>query len=667
MIELYVIVTLLGLGYILRENQIPETNDVLDQNDRLEEEIPSHINVYESKRVEVVQEDEIKRGKDHFETVKSKLSGMDISFTHNNMQPFYRGTLKHEMKSQGNILETYGTTSLDDNRQPKREQENMFLPQQNINNINGMKNKTGVLQQRFNPSLIQNNVLPFKQERIGPAIDSGFCATGNGGFQQFEIQEIARQNYYDVDKTRVLNNPKKTYEGRVLEGKHISKPTKEISIEKNRPDTYYEQTPDMYFKTTGANLKESKRPEFPDLKEETERELTSTEYQGAPAIVGAKKVTDYGKAGILLDSNERDKTGNRTYESNISTIFKAFITPILDVIKSSKKELSVTHPRQNGNIQSTASVPYKMTVKDPNDILRTTIKETLIHDTRQGNFKGSIKSIVKDPNDVTRTTLKETLIHDTVINNLNPRSKNVVVYDPKEIAKTTIRQTTCSMEYDRNIQPSKHGSVIYDPSSVAKVTVKETTLSAKEGNINAKERVNQGYLNEIYDMKSTEKEHYSNNDRIGGANQDNGRGYDIANYEAKHTEKENPEEYIGTGVDTQSKQTMSYDNIYNAEIDKLKETVIIGNDNRSPTLSGVKVSNNDMNLSKQRYDDNVSKFLNHGTPIQNTFQSNTCGVSYVTKTRNDYENKDRLDLSVMALNNSLKTNPYVQNINTRPE
>ena len=62
-----------------------------------------------------------------------------------------------------------------------------------------------------------------------------------------------------------------------------------------------------------------------------------------------------------------------------------------------------------------------MIVHDPNDIARTTIKETNIHDTRSGNLQGPIKLKVYDPNDIARTTIKETNIHDN-------RTGNIQVY-----------------------------------------------------------------------------------------------------------------------------------------------------------------------------------------------------------------------------------------------
>ena len=59
--------------------------------------------------------------------------------------------------------------------------------------------------------------------------------------------------------------------------------------------------------------------------------------------------------------------------------------------------------------------PRELTVYDPNDIMRTTIKETNIHDTRSGNLNGP-KRVLSMIQMIMRTTIKETNIHDLGIN-----------------------------------------------------------------------------------------------------------------------------------------------------------------------------------------------------------------------------------------------------------
>ena len=62
-----------------------------------------------------------------------------------------------------------------------------------------------------------------------------------------------------------------------------------------------------------------------------------------------------------------------------------------------------------GNIQIGIE---KSKVYDPNEIARTTLKETNIHNNYDGQLNSQMpKSTIYDPDDITRTTLKETNIH----------------------------------------------------------------------------------------------------------------------------------------------------------------------------------------------------------------------------------------------------------------
>ena len=50
-------------------------------------------------------------------------------------------------------------------------------------------------------------------------------------------------------------------------------------------------------------------------------------------------------------------------------------------------------------------------------------EETTEENKHEGNLKGATKLIAYDPNDIARTTLKETLIHDTREGNINLERK----------------------------------------------------------------------------------------------------------------------------------------------------------------------------------------------------------------------------------------------------
>ena len=123
---------------------------------------------------------------------------------------------------------------------------------------------------------------------------------------------------------------------------------------------------------------------------------------------------------------------------NLTTAVKSIIAPIQDLFKTSRKENFIGNPRPNGNFG--AQIPNKMTVYDPNDVAKTTIKETNIHNEREGNMSGPKKLMVYDPNDVARTTIKETNIHNNREGNIAGHTKSQV-YDPNDVARTTIKET----------------------------------------------------------------------------------------------------------------------------------------------------------------------------------------------------------------------------------
>ena len=153
---------------------------------------------------------------------------------------------------------------------------------------------------------------------------------------------------------------------------------------------------------------------------------------------GKKDEENYGKNSIVLPLNERDTTQGEAQKLNLTTTIKSIIAPIQDVLKTTRKENVIGNPRPNGNFN--AQIPSKITVHDPNDVARTTIKETNIHDNRTGNMAGPKKLTVYDPNDIARTTIKETNIHDVRTGNMSGPNK-ITVHDPNDIARTTIKET----------------------------------------------------------------------------------------------------------------------------------------------------------------------------------------------------------------------------------
>jgi len=407
---------------------------------------------------------------------------------------------------------------------------------------------------------------------------------------------------------------------------------------------------------------------------------------------------DYGKASIQIYANERDNTTTRTRPGNITSIVKALVAPIEDLVKISKKEYLTEHPRTFGSVQP--AMPEKMPVYDPNDVARTTLKETMLNEAEKVNLAGPVKITVYDPNDLPRTTIKETLLHDGETINLKAAAPaKITVYDPNDIARTTLKETllhnadmpvikgdrSMGIVYDPkvkarttvretledvddglNLSSVRKNPTVYDPNDVTRTTLKETMIEpAREtGNVFNPELVTGGYENEDYDVPTTQREVLTD-EYMGNPSQADGDGYQIVNAVPKETQKEvlADYEYYGNAADQQNKAQMSYEDAYNAIINELREEVLQG---RDPTQTGQKVAIGkdqvaQFDMNKKIECDVVAprEYNNPNRIINNEPDIETMGA--LTRRPNTYDIDDRLDEDLLQ---AFKENPFTKPLNS---
>lgn len=615
----------------------------------------------------------------------SSLADVSLeNFNHNNMVPFFGSGIKQNMNENMNqtLLEKY-TGEDHSTRIAKTEQVNFADIQRNAYTH---ENNQGYLAEydRMEVPKSMNNVSPTEQVRVGPGTKRDDLVLGSGGFQQDTYRDFGI--YKSIDDLRVKTNPKTTYEGRVVEGQMGAKRGKVGAVARHRPPTSFEMGEDRLLKTTGARVKDKQRP-CVDVRD-TNRQGCATEVRGnaysanqgdvkrsavrvseKPCLQsygdrnantaqrGVGERFDYGRTNILVYNNERDITSTKTYEGNVTSYIKSMVAPVMDALRPTNKEYLVQNAREFGQFQRTA--PEKQTVHNPNDPLRTTVKETLIHDTRTGNLKSFEQITTYDPNDVARTTVKETLIHDTRTGNLKSATKSIV-YDPKMIAKATGRETL--KEGDKTVNLKGHARhTILNTNDVAKTTVKETTLENGGLGIVSGQDKGGGYQTNKHDAKYTNKEIMSNNQYVAHPQNENGDGYKTASFEAKATNKQvtSNKEYYGTAGNEQPSM-MSYDDIYNAVINQTRESLLC---NQEPTQTGVKVVSgvDTLNLTNVKVPCNRS---DGGVGIEKVYQmppsketvhlTNDTGRTYV---RN--ENNERMDPNLLR---AFVDNPYTHSL-----
>ena len=390
--------------------------------------------------------------------VTSELTGQRMSskdFTHNNMVPFFGGRVKQNMAADTNtsILDAYNGTGSTDLR--KKEVETMFNTAQTpYGNPFGMEDNTDFFQERVSSDLGQlrrrNNERPFEPTRVGSAVEEKFGQTGKGGFQQLEINEIMKRAMPTTEKLRVADKPKLTYNTPVVPGQRFTAagPDNPGEVRKYKPDTFYIDEAGERF--IGAFAEEHQaettrpiqmykfvtRPETssefigPAASQEGFESYVSGEYRtpmaqqyGGAGFRNADMTTyytkdvglteaDYGKSSIEIRPNERASTSERVMGLNLAPADNVAV-PVhyTDLARPTIRGETVGNIRQTGTPTGYANGAPAVTVWDPSDVARTTVKETTIE---WGNLGLGIASSadqptklkVYDPDDIARPTQK---------------------------------------------------------------------------------------------------------------------------------------------------------------------------------------------------------------------------------------------------------------------
>jgi len=392
----------------------------------------------------------------------SPLSGQKVSngeFKHNNMVPFFGGRVKQNMRATANTDRLDSYTGAGVNQIKKQEVENMFKDAQApFGNPYGLESATDFVQSRINEPRNRAGEKPFEPTRVAPGIGEKFGLTGKGGFQQFEVNEYMKEHgYKQTNELRTANKPKLTYEGVAVPGVHFIGKTAEISnigeVRKNNPDRFYvdESGVSIGSVPTGTTtFKETARPV--QVLPHTSRPETSVEYipSGASQDFGQSYVTsaykspmvqqyggagyrnadmsgyytnnvdapeaDYGRASFENKPNERDATSQRTMGLNAAPAQDgqgATSIHFEDPARPTRRGETIGNIRQSGTpVGYAGSAAPAITVWDPSDIARTTVKESTIEWGLLGIASPSsapARLTVYDPDDIARPTQKSQL------------------------------------------------------------------------------------------------------------------------------------------------------------------------------------------------------------------------------------------------------------------
>jgi hypothetical protein len=482
-------------------------------------EIPSMDNIYNSKYYpetrqyeQNLSDDYYKKAQMPFKTgviahyissddmnknVIKSLSGNDIDikdFKHGNMQPFLKKGITQNMEQFG-LNKNMGYSSDVNIKKQAIKTSDFFEP---VINFNIPIDNAKFLKERVNLTNVQNNISPIKSVNVGPGLNLGYTTEGAGGFQQ------ASTLTYVTPKSKEQLRPGSDQRSSIytlpMKPKNdIQKRGVVAPLNKNRTETTFEYSPDNWFKGQSVLKKDTERP-IENVKDTSKRIDSHIDYYGPIKFQEEfqSKNDDYGKNTIIIYDNERNLTQKETPVANFSSVIKAMVSPITDAIKITMKEYLIDNPRLNGN--AAPQLPEKATLYDPvTHIMKTTVKETTIHEGNNGNLKGADETY-SALYDNAKTTVKETTIHEGNNGNLSGNDETYsALYDN---AKTTVKETTIHEGNNGNLSGyDETYSALYDN---AKTTVKETTIhEGNNGNLSGNDET----YSALYDTaKTTVKE-----------------------------------------------------------------------------------------------------------------------------------------------------------------
>ena len=469
-------------------------------------------------------------GDDMNVNVVKSLSGNDINindFKHGNMQPFIRKGVTQNVEQFGLNKNMGYSSDTKSTRKTEVAKKDFFPSIPNFNN--NLTDTSKFLISRTNLSQLQNNISPIQSVLVGPGLNKGYTSEGTGGFQQAETVNFIKPK--TKDELRPLSNQKSSLYTLPMKPKNnVEQRGVVMPMDKNRADRAFTRTEDNWFKGQSVIRKEADRP-IENLTDTSTRTNSHVNYYGPLKNQEdfMNKEDDYGKNNIIIYDNERNLTQIETPVANFSSVIKAMVSPITDAIKITMKEYFVDNPRQNGNAAPQA--PEKSTLYDPiTHTMKTTIKETTIHEGNNGNLSG-MDETYSALYDTAKTTTKETTIHEGNGGNLSGIDETyAALYDT---AKTTTKETTIHEDNGGNISGiDETYSALYD---TAKTTTKETTIHEDNGgNLSGMDETYAA----LYDTAKTTTKETTIHEGNGGFIEGKQSGYVNNNTRARTTLKE---------------------------------------------------------------------------------------------------------------------------------
>jgi hypothetical protein len=264
----------------------------------------------------------------------SKLSGLPLELTHNNMTPFIKpkNIQNSQLRTNESIIENFTGVSADTQFE-KTEVPNLFDNQPE--NIYGTKTTGDLVNlDRYTTSNLKTNLLPAPQILVQPL-----------------PPEYVRPAFKDINDLRAKINPKVSYSTGVLQGKAlVDQPALNPQFSQNRPGTTFALTSDRYLVTPGENLAPALRENFTRDNDKSNH----CEFNLTPAINKQK--------GVLQHYTDPPKSTNK--EGNLFSymgVADSSVNATKDYsadYNNTREKMYINNPNYVGNAKDTSKSTY---------------------------------------------------------------------------------------------------------------------------------------------------------------------------------------------------------------------------------------------------------------------------------------------------------------------
>jgi hypothetical protein len=423
------------------------------------------------------------------------LTGKPFDASHNNMVPFFGSNTKQNIETFSNEALLDQHTGNVSTFSHKKEISSLY--DKTPENIYGNPVfSSQVNMDRYVPSLYRQNERPVEPEKISAPIAGTF-------------ENTIRPSFKDVNELRPGNRPKETYKGRVLSGKMGENRGVMGEVEKNRPDTYFENN--HRFSGPGEFVGPKSREDYSINMKASSRQSYNMEYYGGQdsihkatkqrlsnvdnsdqlagyfqdpkrhnftndfgrnlsgTIVNNQSGHDYGKSGFQVFESERATTGDKTHVLNMNMQSSGVKIKPQDETRTTIRE-TLRNADNSGNINTSFNVGSNATYNAgiSNITARQTHKETLV----DNKYKG--QAHINDGMGYLVNKHEAKITGKEIITEV---SKDYITNAAKIVKNHTVQSTYANPEKVRNaIHPEYKGNAKFASEAESRVRFDNVTI-----------------------------------------------------------------------------------------------------------------------------------------------------------------------------------------------